>query len=124
MRNFRDLEVWKKGMEICDIIYDLSAFLPENEKYGLRSQMTRSAVSVPSNIAEGASRSSELDFARFLEIALGSLYELETQLIIAQRRFLTTDEKTKSAFDLILTEQKMLVSFVQKIRKPVTAKTL
>jgi four helix bundle protein len=124
MRNFRDLEVWKKGMEICDIIYDLSTFLPENEKYGLRSQMTRSAVSVPSNIAEGASRSSELDFARFLEIALGSLYELETQLIIAQRRFLSADEKTKSAFDLILTEQKMLVSFVQKIKKPITAKSL
>jgi four helix bundle protein len=86
--------------------------------------MTRSAVSVPSNIAEGASRSSELDFARFLEIALGSLYELETQLIIAQRRFLSADEKTKSAFDLILTEQKMLVSFVQKIKKPITAKSL
>ena len=73
-------------MALVDAIYSFVEAFPNTEKYGLRSQITRSAVSIPSNIAEGASRNSEKDFARFLEIALGSAFELETQLIIAERR--------------------------------------
>ncbi len=73
-------------MELVDDVYTFVENFPNSEKYGLISQITRSAVSIPSNIAEGASRNSEKDFARFLEIALGSAFELETQLIIAERR--------------------------------------
>ena len=84
MNNFKDLKIWQKGMEIVSMIFDLVKQLPKEEKLTLRSQMIRSAVSIPSNIAEGTSRNSNKDFARFLEIALGSCFELETQIIITQ----------------------------------------
>ena len=73
-------------MALVDYVYTLVEAFPNPEKYELSSQITRSAVSIPSNIAEGAYRNSEKDFARFLEIARGSAFELETQLIIAERR--------------------------------------
>jgi S23 ribosomal protein. len=82
MRNFRNLEIWKEGITLVKLIYKLANELPNEEKYGLRSQITRAAVSVPSNIAEGCSRNSEVEFKRFLEIAIGSLFELETQLVL------------------------------------------
>ena len=86
MRNFRDYDIWIDSMELVSNVYKLVDIFPSNEKFSLSSQITRSAVSIPSNIAEGASRSSEKDFARFLEIALGSAFELETQLLIASKR--------------------------------------
>ena len=82
MRNFRNLNIWKNGIKIAKSIYKLSASLPKSEKCGLKSQICRAAVSVPSNIAEGCSRSSEMEYKRFLEFSIGSLFELETQLII------------------------------------------
>ena len=84
MRDFRKLEIWKNGIEIVKHIYGLSAKLPFEEKFGLRSQMTKAAVSIPSNIAEGCSRNSEIEFKRFLEISIASLFEVETQLVIAK----------------------------------------
>jgi len=86
MRNFKKYDIWIDAMGIVDKIYDAIDAFPKNEKYGLTSQISRAAVSIPSNIAEGAGRNSEKDFARFLEFSLGSAYELETQLIIAERR--------------------------------------
>tara|TARA_B110000046_G_scaffold179121_1_gene207891 strand:+ start:8883 stop:9236 length:354 start_codon:yes stop_codon:yes gene_type:complete len=86
LRDFRKYDIWTDSMELVDDVYTFVEAFLNTEKYGLRSQITRSAVSIPSNIAEGASRSSEKDFARFLEIALGSAFELETQIIIASRR--------------------------------------
>ena len=76
MQDFQKLTIWQKGIEITKRIYELSKQLPRNEEYGLVSQIKRSAVSIPSNIAEGASRKSNKDFARFLEIAIGSTFEL------------------------------------------------
>ena len=84
MRNFRTLEIWKNGIELVKQVYVLSEQLPSEEKFGLRSQVTRAAVSIPSNIAEGCSRNSDIEFKRFLEIAMGSLFEVETQLIISE----------------------------------------
>ena len=82
MRNFRNLNIWKEGIEIVKEIYKLSQKLPSEEKFGLRSQITRAAVSIPSNIAEGCSRRTAKDFARFLDSALGSSFELETQIML------------------------------------------
>ena len=86
MHNFRKLDTWLDGVELADTIYTLTASFPKTEIYGLSSQMQRAAVSVPSNIAEGSGKGSNRDFARFLSISLGSLFELETQIEIAYRR--------------------------------------
>ena len=83
MRDFRKLDIWKAGIDLVKQIYDLTRGFPSSEFYGLTNQMRRASVSLPSNIAEGASRKSNTDFARFLEITLGSSFELETQLIIS-----------------------------------------
>jgi four helix bundle protein len=83
MRNFRELNVWIESMEIAKAVYALISELPEYEKFGLHSQLSRAVVSIPSNIAEGCGNSSNKDFKRFPEISLGSTYELETQPIFA-----------------------------------------
>jgi len=83
MHNFRNLEIWKRSISLVTEIYKLTNSFPQQERYGLISQMQRAAVSCPSNIAEGSAKSSEKDFARFLEISLGSLLELETELIVS-----------------------------------------
>ncbi len=78
MRDFKTLNIWKEGITIVKDVYHIASLLPNEEKFGLTSQICRCAVSIPSNIAEGASRTSQADFKRFLEIALGSSFELET----------------------------------------------
>lgn len=85
--NFRRLDIWKDAMEIAKMTYQLSKELPSEEKFGLISQIKRASVSIPSNIAEGAGRSSEKEFVHFLNISISSSYELETQLILAQDLF-------------------------------------
>ena len=84
MKTHKDLDVWKLSMELVTSIYALTREFPREEIYGLTAQIRRSATSIPSNIAEGAARQGEKEFARFLYIALGSCAELETQLLIAR----------------------------------------
>ncbi len=84
IRHYRDLEVWKRGVEIAVMVYENMNQFPKTEAYGLTNQIRRAVVSIPSNIAEGYGRSNK-EFARYLTIARGSLSELETQLEIAQR---------------------------------------
>jgi four helix bundle protein len=84
MRDFRKLEIWKQGISLVKETYLLIDQLPSNEKYGLKSQMSRAAVSIPANIAEGCSRSSEIEFKRYLEMSIGSSFELETDLVVVQ----------------------------------------
>lgn len=99
--NFKELKIWKESIELVKLTYLLSNELPDNEKFGLKSQIQRSAVSIPSNIAEGSSRSSNKDFSRFLEIAVGSAYEVETQLLIASDLgFVNNEESEKIAGEL------------------------
>lgn len=83
-QRFRDLRVWVESIDLARAVYRLTARFPADERFGLSSQLRRAAVSVPSNIAEGSSRSSRKEFRHFIEIALGSLAEMETQLEIAQ----------------------------------------
>jgi len=97
-------------------IYKLSERLPKEEKYGLKSQITRAVVSTPSNIAEGASRSSEKEFKRFLEVALGSAFELETQLLIIQKLNMINSNLIDPVLSSFHDEQKMINSFIQKLK--------
>lgn len=83
MNNYRELLVWKKSINLSIKVYRYTAKFPKEELYGLISQMRRSSISIPSNIAEGSGRSSDKEFVRFLDIAKGSAAELDTQLIIA-----------------------------------------
>ena len=85
IKSYRDLETWQKAIELAEEIYQETKSFPKEETYGLTSQIRRAAVSVPSNIAEGQGRNSTAEFLRFLSIAYGSLCELGTQIIIAQR---------------------------------------
>ena len=83
MKKFKGLKIWQEGIEIVTNVYQLTSGFPEDEKFGLVSQIRRSAVSIPSNIAEGYGRNSDSELSRFLNISRGSSYELETQLIIS-----------------------------------------
>ena len=98
MRNFRNYEVWHLGMQLSKTIY-AEVKLPDYEKFGLASQIRRAVVSIPSNIAEGCSRNSDKEFVRFLEIALGSAFELETQLLITIQNGFIKEEKIKTILD-------------------------
>jgi four helix bundle protein len=84
VKTHKDLDVWKDGIELVKLIYNLTSSFPKEEMYGLTSQIRRSVVSIPSNIAEGAARKNKKEFVQFLYIALGSIAELETQLIISK----------------------------------------
>lgn len=86
MFNFEKLEVWRKAIEFADEVYAITVAFPDDERFGLTSQMRRAAVSASSNLAEGSSRASRKDFARFVEIATGSLFEIVSQCFIARRR--------------------------------------
>ena len=83
MKTHKDLDVWKKSVSLVTSIYEVTKTFPKDEIYGITNQIRRSAVSIPSNIAEGSARKGEKEFIQFLYISLGSLAELETQLIIA-----------------------------------------
>jgi four helix bundle protein len=116
MRNFRNLLIWKQGILLVKEIYKIAQKLPSDEKFGLISQITRAAVSIPSNIAEGSSRNSEIEFKRFLEIAMGSLFEVETQLIIIQELELIKSEELGVIFELIAKEGKMINGLINTIK--------
>jgi four helix bundle protein len=101
MHQFKELEIWKRSRLFCSQIYTITSKFPSDEKFGLTNQIRRASVSIPSNIAEGSSRNSNKDFARFLEIAIGSAYEIETQLLIAlDLGFIKNDELEKSIIEL------------------------
>ena len=84
--NFEKLDVWQRAVELAAFVYDLTKGFPADEKFGITSQLRRAAVSVSSNIAEGSSRSSRQDFSRFVELAVGSLYEIVSQSFIARQQ--------------------------------------
>lgn len=108
MHNFRKLDIWLDGVELADTVYSLTDSFPRPEVYGLASQMQRAAVSVPSNIAEGSGKGSDRDFARFLSISLGSLFELETQVEIAYRRGYISTENYYSLLPKVESLQKRI----------------
>ena len=115
--SYRDLKVWQLGIELTIAVYHLTKVFPVEEKYGLTSQMCRAAVSIPSNIAEGHGRKSNNELIRFLGIAKGSLAELETQLIIAEKLGYCNSSKTRKLLDLTEQESRMLSGLLKSLQK-------
>lgn len=114
IKNHRDLDVWKKGIELATEIYKITKSFPKEEIYGLTSQIRRASVSISANIAEGAARNSKKEFIQYLYISLGSLAELETELLIAKNiGYLTND----IIFEEIKTIRKMLFGLINSVRQ-------
>ncbi len=112
IKTHKDLDVWKKSLDLVEFIYRLTEAFPQKEIYGLTNQIRRAVVSVPSNIAEGAARSSEKEFSKFLYISLGSLSEVETQLIIAQRlKYIGNYDDS-----LLIEIRKMLIGLIKSLK--------
>ncbi len=116
MKTYRDLVVWQKAMDLVTGVYRVAAQFPKDELYGLSSQIRRSAVSVPSNIAEGYGRKSTNDYVRFLQISMGALYELQTQLTIAQNLAFIPDAAFQAIYESSREIERMLSSLINKVR--------
>lgn len=116
INSYRELLVWQKALAFVTSVYKSTSRFPSSEQFGLTSQLRRSAVSIPSNIAEGFGRRSTGDYVRFLQVAAGSLYELQTQLEIA----FNLDYLSKIEFDVLYPQSKeierMLSSLIQKLK--------
>jgi four helix bundle protein len=115
IESHRDLAVWQKGMDLVVQVYALVRPFPPSERFGLSLQMTRAAVSVPANIAEGYARNSTRDYARFLSIAKGSLMELETYVMLAERIGYAHQSATAFTLTLITELSKMLTALHSRI---------
>ncbi|MBI5098175.1 MAG: four helix bundle protein [Nitrospirae bacterium] len=114
IRTHKDLEVWKKAMKLTESLYKITSHFPKEEQYGLISQIRRAAVSIPSNIAEGAARNSNKEFIQYLYISLGSLSELETQLLLAQRLNFLNDSNQLEDIDSV---RKMTVGLIHHLKR-------
>jgi four helix bundle protein len=116
VKDYRDLRVWQKGIEIVDKVYAMTDIFPKDELYGLTGQIRRSAISIPSNIAEGFARKHTKEYKQFLYFSLGSCAELDTQLVIASRRNYITSQVTEELSEAINHEARMLVTLINKLR--------
>ena len=116
MKTHKDLDVWKKSIELVTDIYHLTNDFPKEEIYGITSQIRRAAVSIPSNIAEGAARSSKKEFSHFLSISLGSLAELETQVIISKKLNIISEDNFKLLINNLTTIRKMLLGLKKSLK--------
>ncbi len=116
MHNFRNLQIWKDAMDLAQEVYEVTETIPTKETYGIISQMTRAAVSIPSNIAEGSGRS-EKDFAHFLSIALGSLFELNTQIMLSERIGYIDNNQSLALQDKADKLQMMIAGFKRRLEK-------
>ena len=115
MHDFRQLRVYQQAVDYAIALYEYTRTLPDYERYGLTSQLNRNAVSVPSNISEGSGRTTNKDFANFLSIAIGSAFEIETQLTIAARLgYGETEELLREVRSI----QKQLISFRARLKRP------
>jgi four helix bundle protein len=110
--NFEKLDVWQRAVDLAAFIYDVTGKFPSDERFGITSQMRRAVVSVSSNIAEGSSRSSRQDFARFVELAVGSLYELVSQGFIAQKQGFLDEQ----VFQKLYSDSEALIRMLSGLR--------
>ena len=117
MHNLKEIKIWHKAIDLAADVYKVTGDLPKEEKYGLTSQLRRSAVSIPSNIAEGAGRNTNGEFVHFLGIANGSAYELQTQLTLAVKLSLLQDKAIKSLLSELDSLEKMIYRFQETLRR-------
>ena len=115
MDSYNNLQVWQQAVERVVDRYKLTYSFPAEEKYGLVSQMNRAAISIPSNIAEGAGRNSDKDFSHFISMSIGSMYELHTQLILSERLGFINHTQSCEIQDTLDNLQRMAVSFKNKL---------
>lgn len=116
INSYKDLLIWQKGIDLAVDVYSLTRDFPETEKFALSSQIKRSASSIPANIAEGYGRQSTKSYSQFIKISRGSLFELETHLILAERlEYIAKTELYNKIKDQIIEEGKMLNSFIKKL---------
>ena len=113
----KNLDVWKKAVDLVQQIYDLTKIFPKNEDYSLTSQMRRAAISVPSNIAEGAARQTKKEFIQFLHMAQGSLSELDTQIEIAKRLGYFSEDQNKKTLEIMQDVDRMLSGLIKSLKK-------
>ncbi|HAH49778.1 MAG TPA: four helix bundle protein [Balneola sp.] len=116
MKTFRDLKIWQQSMELVTEIYRATSSFPEEEKYGLTSQLRRSSVSIPSNISEGFGRNSQGDFKRFVNISMGSLFELQTQIEVARNLEFISKEIFENLYDHSREIERMMSSFIRTLK--------
>ena len=117
IHSFRDLVVWQKGMDLVTEIYRLSKKFPKDEVFGLTSQIRRAAVSIPSNIAEGRGKSSKGEFQQFLHHSMGSLAEVETQVIIAQNLGYLNAAETEPVIKILAEVGRLLNGLLTSLKK-------
>jgi len=115
IQSYKDLLIWQRGIDIVALVYQLISDFPKDEIYALSSQIKRSAVSIPSNIAEGYGRRSSRDYARFLNISQGSINELETHLIVSERIGLCTLNEIDLIIKLLHEETRMIIALIKKL---------
>jgi four helix bundle protein len=115
VKSYTELDVWKKGIEIADLVYKLTAKFPPSELYGLTSQKQRASVRISSNIAEGFVRGHTAEYKQFLRISLGSCAELNTQAIIAIGRSYITQQETSTLQELLDHESRMLMNLIKSL---------
>ncbi|KRT15342.1 four helix bundle protein [Pedobacter ginsenosidimutans] len=123
MNNLKELKIWNKAIDLAVNVYKATSTFPNDERFGLISQSRRAAVSIPSNIAEGAGRNSTKEFNHFLGIANGSSYELQTQLVIANKLAILESEILDPLLTQIDELQKMTYGFQQMLEKKINKKT-
>ena len=116
IRSFRDLIAWQKDMDLCEQVYALSKAFPPDERFGLTAQMRRAAVSIPSNIAEGYGRVRTQDYVRFLNLALGSLAEVETQMLLSCRLGFRTADDIAPSRELVRELDRVLCALIRAVR--------
>ncbi len=119
MHNYNNLQIWQDSMNLVQSVYEAVATFPQEERYGLTSQMTRSAVSIPSNIAEDAGRNTNREFTHFLSIAIGSMFELETQVLIAERVGYIDNVQSKSLRESLHNLQRMSTVFMKNLESKI-----
>ncbi|MFP4651026.1 MAG: four helix bundle protein [Phormidium sp.] len=115
IRDFKDLRIWQKGMEIAEKSYFLTKAFPKEEVYGMMQQIRRCAASIPANISEGYGRRSKADYARFLNIAQGSCNELQTHLILSERVGLCQKQQIEEIINLLQEDTRMIAALVNKL---------
>ena len=116
-QDYKSLDVWKESRVLVSMIYGIASGFPEEEKFGLTSQLKRAAISVPSNIAEGIARNHNKETRQFFYIAKGSVYEIETQVYLALDLNCIQENQAKGIFEQITTVRKLIIGFIKYLDK-------